>query len=95
MVGEDRRLRHVALGFPTLASDPDLREVSAGSPLVDIKLSPLPRTVGRPIVSEGIPIDVSYVARSAGPHEANGYHGALLFVSVDKLASGQRLSVHQ
>jgi len=74
MVGENGGLRHAALGLSAFAPNPYFGKVSAGSPLVDKELSHLFGAVGRTIVSEGIPINVSNMARAASANESDWHN---------------------
>jgi hypothetical protein len=74
MVGENGGLRHAALCLSAFAPNPYFGKVSARSPLVDKELSYLFGAVGRAIVCEGIPINVSNVARAAGANESDWHN---------------------
>ena len=92
VVGENGRLRHAAFCLSALAPNPYFGQVSAGTPLVDEELAHLFGAVGRPIVREGVPVNIANVARSAGADKSDWHNWALLLVPIDEFASGQRLS---
>ena len=94
-VSENGRLCHAAFRLSALTSNPHFGQVSARTPFVYEELAYLLGAVGRPIVGEGVPVNVANVACTAGAYKPNRHHGTLFLVPIDELSSGQRLLVNQ
>src|ERR1019366_10325610 len=76
---QQRCLRHAAFRLAALAPHPDLGQVTAGAALVHEQLALLLEAVRGSVMREGVPVDVTDVARPAGPHESYWNHWPPLF----------------
>src|SRR5260370_15478808 len=95
MVGENRRLFHVALRFSACAPDPNLGQVTACTTLVDEELAHLFGAVGRPIVRECVPVNISDVACPAGADKSDRHNGTPYLVPIDEPSPGEGPPMHQ
>ena len=92
---QQRCLRHAAFRLAALAPHPDLGQVTAGAALVHEQLALLLEAVRGSVMREGVPVDVTDVARAAGSHESYWNHRSPLLIPVDELPPGERLPVDQ
>src|ERR1019366_1644914 len=92
---QQRCLRHAAFPLAALTPDPDFGQVTAGATFVDEQLALLLEAVRRPVMREGVPVNITDVARAAGPHESYWNHRSPLLVPVDELPPRERLPVYQ
>src|SRR5688572_1246913 len=79
-------LSHASLAFATIAANPDLPQIPAGSAFLDPHL---PAAIRGPAMREVVPIQISDVTIPARSDKANGNHRASLLVVVDKLSLRQ------